>query len=262
MREYAVDPLEALFVRDVMSTNVLTLPASRPASELGPILVEPSQRRQRLYPVLDADGDLVGVLGRSEIERSVGAHRADGVRGADGLRAADGAARSDGADAATPPHAAHTAEGTALADAPASNDDVAPSDHVASETDEPTVADLMRPDMTLAYDDETLRTAADRMAAAHVRMLPVVDRDEPTRMVGLISQFDLLRARDRLLTEERHRERVLRVRLAPPTSGWTMSGRRRSGGMEMSTTPQETACGNAEPTAPAAATTEKPPRGP
>jgi H+/Cl- antiporter ClcA len=235
MREYAVDPLEALFVRDVMSTNVLTLPASRPASELGPILVEPTQRRQRLYPVLAADGDLVGVLGRSEIERSVAARGSDGAFGADGHVAADGtrpadaeAIASNGAGGPTKADEGATpADGTLVSDASTNSvDGVAPA--IEAEATGRTVADLMRRDVTLAYDDETLRTAADRMAAAQVRMLPVVDRDEPTRLVGLISQFDLLRARDRLLTEERHRERVLRVRLAPPTSGWSVSRRRRA----------------------------------
>jgi CIC family chloride channel protein len=83
-----------------------------------------------------------------------------------------------------------------------------------------TTADLMRRQMTVAYDDETLRTAADQMSAAHVRTMPVVDRNDPDRLVGLVNLFDLFRARERLLTEERHRERVLRVRLAPPASRW------------------------------------------
>jgi CIC family chloride channel protein len=161
MREYAVDPLEALFVRDVMSTNVLTLPASRPAAELNALLLETTHRRQRLYPVLDAKGRLSGVVGRSEIERAL-------------------------------------------------SDPELPSDAV--------VSTLIAPRMTVALDDETLRTAADRMASARVRVMPVVDRDDPGRLVGLVSQFDLLAARDRLLTEERHRERVLRVRLVPPAS--------------------------------------------
>jgi hypothetical protein len=43
-------------------------------------------------------------------------------------------------------------------------------------------------------------------------VLPVVARDEPSRLVGLVSQFDLLRAHERLLVEERHRERPLNSR--------------------------------------------------
>ena len=44
--------------------------------------------------------------------------------------------------------------------------------------------------------------------------MPVVDRTAPTRLVGLITQFDLLEARQKLLEEERHAERVLTMRRA------------------------------------------------
>jgi chloride channel protein, CIC family len=68
---------------------------------------------------------------------------------------------------------------------------------------------------TVAYGDETLRSAADRMSSSGLGMLPVVERTDPTRLLGLVGQDALLRARDRLLIEERHRERVLRPRLVP-----------------------------------------------
>jgi CBS domain-containing protein len=79
----------------------------------------------------------------------------------------------------------------------------------------PLISQVMRHDVVVAYPDETLRSAADRMSHRHVGVLPVVDRSEPHRLLGLVTQFDLLRARDRLMTEERHRERVLRVRPVP-----------------------------------------------
>jgi chloride channel protein, CIC family len=66
-REYAVDPLEILFVREVMRTNVVVLSA---ASSLGDIwrLLRVDQRQvQRLLPVLNAEGQLVGVLGRGDL---------------------------------------------------------------------------------------------------------------------------------------------------------------------------------------------------
>jgi CBS domain-containing protein len=75
-----------------------------------------------------------------------------------------------------------------------------------------TVDDVMQRDAVTAFADETLRAIADRMAAHECGVLPVVDRDQPDRLVGLVTQFDLLRARRRVLEEERHRERVLRVR--------------------------------------------------
>ncbi len=72
----------------------------------------------------------------------------------------------------------------------------------------------MRPPV-VALADETLRHVADRMVAARVGVMPVVERDDRTRLHGLIAQSDLLRARDRLLVEERHRERILKARLVP-----------------------------------------------
>ena len=165
MREYQVDPLEALFVRDVMTTRLLTFAADRPAAELETLLgAAGGYRGQRLYPVVD-DGRLVGVVSRTEVLWAIAGER------------------------------------------PAPR----------------TIADLAIRRMTVAYPDETLRRVADRMAAACVGMMPVVDRADPGRLLGLVSQFELLRARTRLLAEERHRERVIRVRLAPPI------GRSRSG---------------------------------
>jgi chloride channel protein, CIC family len=79
MREYAVDPLEATFVREVMDTDVYTVDPDRQLSDLYQALPEGSSgRRQRLYPVLDSSGGLIGVLpwsavlaGRSNGARSV-----------------------------------------------------------------------------------------------------------------------------------------------------------------------------------------------
>ena len=53
------------------------------------------------------------------------------------------------------------------------------------------------------------------MAGLGVGVIPVVDRDDPGRLVGLLTQFDLLMARQKLLEEERRAERVLLVRRVP-----------------------------------------------
>ena len=66
-----------------------------------------------------------------------------------------------------------------------------------------------------AYPDEVLRSVADRMAGLGVGVIPVVDRGDPGRLVGLLTQFDLLMARQKLLEEERRAERVLLVRRVP-----------------------------------------------
>jgi CBS domain-containing protein len=74
------------------------------------------------------------------------------------------------------------------------------------------VATLARHDPVVAYADEPLRIVVYRMAETGFTRLPVIDPNGK-RLVGIVSLEDLLRARARNLTEERQRERVLRVRL-------------------------------------------------
>jgi CBS domain containing-hemolysin-like protein len=78
------------------------------------------------------------------------------------------------------------------------------------------VRDIMVP-ATVAYPDETLRAVANRMAEAQVSRLPVVDRDDPTRIRGLVTLVDLLAGRRKDLYEERHAERIFRVRVRSAT---------------------------------------------
>ncbi len=47
------------------------------------------------------------------------------------------------------------------------------------------------------------------MAALGLGVLPVIDRANPDHLDGLVTQFNLLQARQKLLEEERHAERVL-----------------------------------------------------
>ncbi|MGA9874951.1 MAG: chloride channel protein [Solirubrobacteraceae bacterium] len=148
-REYEIDPLHALLVRDVMATDVLTVEPTLPVDALYESLPEGSeQRRQRLYPVLGPGGELDGVLAWSDV---LTAHRAHG---------------------------------------------------------ELPVSALIR-EPVCARADETLRSVADRMVSSGHGVLPVIEHGQPHRLVGLISQFDLLRAHERVLVEERHRERPL-----------------------------------------------------
>ncbi|HEX5241342.1 MAG TPA: chloride channel protein [Candidatus Limnocylindrales bacterium] len=182
-REYAVDPLEALFVRDVMATSVLLLRPTEALASMQAALTSETHGRQRLFPVVDADGRLVGALGRRELTEA--ARRA---------MARERSAWRDGTDVANAP--ARGASAPSRGGTPAF------------------VADVMRAPV-IARADETLRHVADRMVEARVGVMPVLDADDSGRLVGLIAQADLLRARDRLLTEERHRERILRARLMP-----------------------------------------------
>lgn len=68
-REYAVDPLEILFVREVMRSSVAALPADAPYDTLRHSLHGDSSRgRQRLYPVIGDDQELVGVVTRGDLQ--------------------------------------------------------------------------------------------------------------------------------------------------------------------------------------------------
>jgi H+/Cl- antiporter ClcA len=162
-REYEVDPLQALLVRDVMATDVLTVQPQMPARELYRDLPEGADgRRQRLYPVLDERGALAGVLAWSDVV-------------------------------------------------------------LAQQSDSDATALELAHEALVARPDETLRDAADRMIASGYGVLPVLDREEPERLLGLVNQFDLLKAHERILVEERHRERPLGLRplpgsAAPPVS--------------------------------------------
>jgi len=65
-REYAVDPLEILFVREVMRTKVVALPGSTRVGDLPHNLHKDPGHGQRLYPILDGER-LVGVSGRAAL---------------------------------------------------------------------------------------------------------------------------------------------------------------------------------------------------
>jgi chloride channel protein, CIC family len=67
-REYAVDPLEILFVREVMRTNVVVLPAKATLEDLRHTVVrQPIGRGQHLFPVVDSEQRVKGVITRSQL---------------------------------------------------------------------------------------------------------------------------------------------------------------------------------------------------
>ncbi|MEO8888559.1 MAG: chloride channel protein [Jatrophihabitantaceae bacterium] len=167
-REYDVDPLEILFVGEVMESDVLTFEADLAADEaLASISdTDPANvafRRQMLYPLVGAADRLVGVITRTQLET-----------------------------------AAHSGRG-ALA-----------------------VEELGITDPVLTHADETLRVVATRMAGHEVDRMPVVDRTDPGRIVGIVSLTMLLAGRLRDLQEARDTERVLRLRVVRPPNwrGW------------------------------------------
>jgi CBS domain-containing protein len=150
MREYAVDPLEALFVREAMREEPRVVPPHARAADVRAALErDPLSRQQRLYPVVDEAG-LVGVVGWS---------------------------------------------------------------HLANADDDAQVAAVMVRNPIVAHPDEVLRPVAARMAEHQLGALPVVAREDPRLLVGLVTEFELLHGRRRQLEEERKRERPLMLPL-------------------------------------------------
>jgi H+/Cl- antiporter ClcA len=82
------------------------------------------------------------------------------------------------------------------------------------------LSDITRYDPKVAYADEPLRVIVERMAATGLTRFPVVDRDDPSRLVGSISLNNLLAARVVQLEAETRREQVLQL---PRITGRTAS---------------------------------------
>jgi len=70
-REYATDPLEILFVREVMRTSVVALVADAPHDHLRHTLRGDGSRGQRLYPVVGRQQEVVGVVTRADLQTLV-----------------------------------------------------------------------------------------------------------------------------------------------------------------------------------------------
>jgi CIC family chloride channel protein len=70
-REYQVDPLEILFVREIVRTNVVALPASAAIDDVRRIMTQSARdrHRQRLYPLVDEAQRLTGVVTRNQLEQ-------------------------------------------------------------------------------------------------------------------------------------------------------------------------------------------------
>ena len=77
--EYAPDPLEIIFVREVMRTNVVALSVALSPKALAQALHESFQNNkvQHLYPILDNDRQLVGVVTRRDLQMLAQEHHAE-----------------------------------------------------------------------------------------------------------------------------------------------------------------------------------------
>jgi CBS domain-containing protein len=160
-REYDVDPLEILFVSEVMSDDLLEFEEDLTVADAVEAIGSPQDDgigwRQRLYPVVDGEGRLRGVVTRRALFEANGQ-----------------------GDGSTPMSA------------------------------------IMREPVAVTHGDQTLRYVAALMSEAEVNRLPVVDRDDTEKVIGMVSLTQLLAARLRDQVEARERERVLRIRLVRP----------------------------------------------
>jgi CIC family chloride channel protein len=70
-REYSIDPLELLFAREVMRTKIAALSATSTLREVQHPLRSDHQQKQRLLPVVDAEGRLTGVVTHGDIHEQI-----------------------------------------------------------------------------------------------------------------------------------------------------------------------------------------------
>ena len=153
-REYSIDPLEILFVREVMRTNVAAFSVSTTLSQVAAHLrPNHSPRGQYLYTLLDEESRLAGVITRKRLGELAGREPQDSPLGA-----------------------------------------------------------FIETGSVVAYANEPLRAVVYRMASSGFTRMPVLDSPEDRKLAGMVSLEDLLQARARSLSEERDRERVLRIR--------------------------------------------------
>ncbi|MBF6598924.1 MAG: chloride channel protein [Dehalococcoidia bacterium] len=79
-QEYALDPLEMLLVRDVMRTTTLALSPELSVREVAArIQQKATGQKQRLYPVVDAGGSLLGITSRDALQEMIQKSGSDGV---------------------------------------------------------------------------------------------------------------------------------------------------------------------------------------
>jgi CBS domain-containing protein len=84
-REYAVDPLEVLFIRDVMRTSIVVLPQDISLKELAQSLNTENHpdngQIQILYPIVDDQQRLLGVVTRRALQHLIREHKGASLDG-------------------------------------------------------------------------------------------------------------------------------------------------------------------------------------
>jgi H+/Cl- antiporter ClcA len=82
-------------------------------------------------------------------------------------------------------------------------------------TEEPETSQLWRPikrPPAIVFEDNSLREAADHMVKEEVGRLPVVQRDNPRKVIGWLTRSDLLSAHRQRLEDASRAERALEIR--------------------------------------------------
>src|SRR4029077_1977095 len=72
----------------------------------------------------------------------------------------------------------------------------------AERQDSETIISLISRRPAVAFEDNTLREAADLMVLEKVGRLPIVLRDNPLQLAGILTRSDLLHAHESRLEEE------------------------------------------------------------
>ena len=151
-REYIVDPMESLAVKEVMRTEIARLSPDATLDHIRKALVVDEKLGvQRLFPMQDADGKMVGVIPRWDLEQFLAGRKG------------------------------------------------------------PTLASLVIENPTTAFSDERLLSVVQRMANSGFTKLPVVTREDTSKVLGIVSLTDLLKARLAAQDVEERRERVLQL---------------------------------------------------
>jgi CIC family chloride channel protein len=150
-REYTVDPFEIHRIGEVMDHDPVTILETMTVGELSARIAagDPALTGRQGVPIVDAHGELVGIITRSDIMRA--------MEGEPGREAS--------------------------------------------------VLDAGTRDLVVAYPDELLRDAVARMLGRDIGRLPIVDRQDPRRLLGYLGRAGIMRARVHLYEEENLRER-------------------------------------------------------
>ncbi len=86
------------------------------------------------------------------------------------------------------------------------------------------LSDLAKPETVVAFPDESLQIALERMLAHGIGRLPVVQRADPTRIAGYLGRAAILSARMKVYQEEQVREPGLLQHLFKPRSAAGANG--------------------------------------